>query len=52
MLSRLSFALQDAQFKAAIKRHATRDEILDEARRIDAALAAGPDRNGVEVARP
>jgi PTS system nitrogen regulatory IIA component len=40
MLSRLSFALQDPQFKAVILRQATRDEILAEARRIDAALAS------------
>ena len=39
MLSRLSFALQDPQFKAVILRHGSRDEILGEARRIDAALA-------------
>ncbi len=43
MLSRLSFALQDAQFKAVIKRHGTPDEILGQARRIDAALAAEPE---------
>ena len=40
MLSRLSFALQDPQFKAVILRHGSCDEILGEARRIDAALAA------------
>jgi hypothetical protein len=42
MLSRLSFALQVPQFKTIIKRQGTRDEILDGARRIDAALA-GPE---------
>ena len=40
MLSRLSFALQDPQFKVVILRHGSCDEILGEARRIDAALAA------------
>ncbi len=44
MLSRLSFALQDPQFKAAIVRHAPREEVLAEARRIDAALAAKASR--------
>jgi nitrogen PTS system EIIA component len=39
MLSRLSFALQNPQFKAAILRQAPREEILAEARRIDASLA-------------
>ena len=43
MLSRLSYALQNPQFKAVILRHGSREEILDEARRIDAALAAGPE---------
>jgi nitrogen PTS system EIIA component len=42
MLSRLSFALQDLHFKAVILRHGSRDEILGEARRIDASLAAAP----------
>ena len=40
MLSRLSFALQDPQFKAAIVRHAPARRSSAEARRIDAALAA------------
>jgi len=38
MLSRLSFALHDAGFKDAIIRQASRDEILAEARRVDAGL--------------
>jgi len=42
-LSRLSFALQDPLFKTVILRHASCDEILREARRIDAALAAVPE---------
>lgn len=40
MLSRLSFALHDPSFKAAVLRRAGRDEILREASRIEAALAA------------
>jgi nitrogen PTS system EIIA component len=39
-LSRLSYALQDAQFKAVVMRRGQPDEILHEARRIDASLAA------------
>lgn len=38
MLMRLSFALQDPAFHAVITRQARRDEVLREARRIDAAL--------------
>jgi PTS system nitrogen regulatory IIA component len=36
VLSRLSFALHDAQFKDAVMRQASRDEILEEARRVEA----------------
>jgi len=36
VLSRLSFALHDAKFKDAVMRQASRDEILGEARRIEA----------------
>lgn len=39
-LSRLSYALQDAKFKATVLRRGRPEEILREARRIDAALAA------------
>jgi PTS system nitrogen regulatory IIA component len=38
MLARLSFALQNERFKGAVLRQAPRDEILVEARRIEAAL--------------
>ena len=38
LLSRLSFALQDPAFKAAILRQGSRDEIFAEARRVEAAL--------------
>jgi nitrogen PTS system EIIA component len=41
-LSRLSYALQDAQFRAAVMRRAERDVILREAQRIDASLEAAP----------
>jgi PTS system nitrogen regulatory IIA component len=36
VLSRLSFALHDAQFKDAVMRQASRDEIFEEARRVEA----------------
>ena len=39
-LSRLSHALHDGQFKEAVLRHAPREQVLQEARRIDAALSA------------
>jgi PTS system nitrogen regulatory IIA component len=38
MLSRLSYALHDDQFKQIVLRHGPRDEILREARRIEASL--------------
>ena len=38
MLSRLSFALHDPEFRRAIARQALRDEILEAARRVDATL--------------
>jgi hypothetical protein len=40
VLSRISFALHDAQFKEAIARQAPREEILGEARRVEGALGA------------
>ena len=46
MLSRLSHALHDAKFKNAVMRQAARDEILSEARRIDAALATPAKHTG------
>ena len=42
VLSRISFALHDAQFKEAIMRQLPRDEILREARRVEGALSAPP----------
>jgi PTS system nitrogen regulatory IIA component len=48
MLSRLSFALNDAAFKDAILRQASRDEILAEAARVDAALRSSTGSNGTE----
>lgn len=38
LLSRLSFALHDSGFKRAVTRQASREEILDEARRVEATL--------------
>jgi PTS system nitrogen regulatory IIA component len=40
LLARISHALHDKRFKAAVTRQGTADEILAEARRVDAALAA------------
>lgn len=42
ILSRLSYALQDASFKEVVMRQGKREEILREARRIEAALVAPP----------
>jgi PTS system nitrogen regulatory IIA component len=39
-LSRLSYALHDARFKEVVRRRGGREEILGEARRVEAALAA------------
>jgi PTS system nitrogen regulatory IIA component len=46
LLSRLSFALHDAGFKKAVTRQASRDEILNEARRVEATLTSGPLADG------
>lgn len=46
MLSRLSFALSDAGFKQAIIDQASRDEILNQARRVEAALDQRAADNG------
>ena len=46
LLSRLSFALHDAAFKKTVTRQASRDEILNEARRVEAALGSPPSPNG------
>ena len=40
MLSRLSFALHDPQLKAVVLRQGPREEVLREARRVEAGLAA------------
>jgi PTS system nitrogen regulatory IIA component len=39
LLSRLAFALRDAGFKTAVARRTSADEILQEARRVEAGLA-------------
>jgi PTS system nitrogen regulatory IIA component len=41
LLSRLSFALQDPEFKAVVTRQGSREEILTEARRVESALGTG-----------
>lgn len=46
LLSRLSFALSDRGFKDAVLRQASRDEILAEARRVEAGLGAVADGDG------
>ena len=43
LLSRLAFALRDPGFKAAIARQGTREEILHEARRVEAGLQPAAD---------
>jgi PTS system nitrogen regulatory IIA component len=40
LLSRLSYALHDTAFKGVVQREGSREEILYEARRVEAALAA------------
>ena len=40
MLARLSYALHDAKFKEVVMRQGQREEILQEVRRVEAALAA------------
>jgi PTS system nitrogen regulatory IIA component len=46
LLSRLSFALHDAGFKKAVTRQASRDEILNEARRVEATLTSETSADG------
>jgi hypothetical protein len=52
ILSRLSYALQDAAFREVLMRQGKPEELLGEVRRIEAALevpargAAGPDASG------
>lgn len=45
-ISRLSYALHDEAFKAALKRQAPREEILREASRVEATLAAPTNGGG------
>jgi PTS system nitrogen regulatory IIA component len=44
LLSRLSFALNDRGFKGVVLQQGSREEILGEARRVEAALASAGDR--------
>lgn len=46
LLSRLSFALYDPGFKRAVTRQASREEILNEACRVEATLAPGASTDG------
>lgn len=46
LLSRLSFALHHPGFKKAVTRQASRDELLDEARRVEVLLATGASADG------
>ena len=46
LLSRLSSAVHDAKFKDVVKRQGTRDEILQEARRVEASLTAPVAKEG------
>jgi PTS system nitrogen regulatory IIA component len=48
MLSRMTYALHDAQFKAVVTRQGRREEILQEARRVEAALIAPAIEGGKE----
>ncbi len=56
LLARLSFALHDAKFKEVVMRQGTREQILQEARRVEAGLAchaqlaASATRKGSNVA--
>jgi PTS system nitrogen regulatory IIA component len=42
LLSRLAFVLRDAGFKDAVLREASRDEIFEEARRVEAGFVPVP----------
>jgi PTS system nitrogen regulatory IIA component len=46
MLSRLSYALQDESFKGVVMRPGQREEILQEARRVEAGLGGPGDQGG------
>jgi PTS system nitrogen regulatory IIA component len=46
LLSRLSFALHDPGFKGAVIRQASREEILEEARRVEGAVGGRPSADG------
>jgi len=52
LLSRLSLALLDPGFKAAVLRRAGAEELIEEARRVDAALAEKPTEKHTETAAP
>jgi nitrogen PTS system EIIA component len=49
MLARLSYALHDSQFRAAVLRQGSREEVLQEARRFETTLAASSNQAGKET---
>jgi nitrogen PTS system EIIA component len=52
LLSRLSFALNDPAFKAAVLRQASREDVLGEARRVETSLAQNADGNPNAARQP
>ena len=50
LLSRLAFALHDSEFRGAVLRQAPKDEILRQARRVDASLVAKAEPEEKEIA--
>jgi PTS system nitrogen regulatory IIA component len=50
LLSRLSFALHKSEFRGAVLRHAPKDEILHQARRVDAGLLPKADEQEKGIA--
>jgi PTS system nitrogen regulatory IIA component len=50
MLSRLSYALHDPGFKSVVKREGSKEEILNEARRVEAATASPASKAGKATA--
>ncbi len=51
LLARLAYALRSPGFKSAVLRQALREEVLDEARRAEAAIAGPPDAQGRRESR-
>ncbi|MBI1816647.1 MAG: PTS sugar transporter subunit IIA [Deltaproteobacteria bacterium] len=51
LLSRLAFALNDSGFKTAVLRQGSRDEILNEARRVEATVSSSAANGGKSTKR-